>query len=284
MNFFQLIVPTFLLVKKNIVGIITFTAIFALAFLNFYKPFNVEIRYELNKIQILTYSSLIILLGVGVIVISRIVMYQLAKFRGITYGSLIIFMFCEVAGMALFFTFIGEYTLHDARDFLDVFKASARNTALVLLIPYTVTWLYYAWREKSEQLKMMSENNASEKISSDKMISFYDDKGTLRFSVVLADLLYLEASDNYVSIHYKSGGKIAKYMVRNTLKKLETDLVVYQILRCHRSYLINSKKVRLLRREKDGLFIELNTEQEIKLPVSKTYVSTVVESLSVVSD
>ena len=282
MNVLKLSVPPFLLVKRNIVGIISFTALFALAFLNFYHPFGVEKWYDLSRIEILTFSSLIILMGVGVIVISRIIMYQLSRFKKITYLALIIFLFSEVFGMSFFYTLIGKFTLYDSREFLDVLKASVKNTILVLLIPYSVTWLYYAWREKEEQLKRITENKASTTISSDKMISFYDEKGTLRFSVVIGDLLYLEASDNYVSIHYKSGDKVSKYMVRNTLKNIETQLEPFQILRCHRSFLINSKMVRLLRREKDGLFIELNTEQEIKLPVSKTYVSSVVESLSVI--
>lgn len=282
MNVLKLSVPPFLLVKRNIVGIITFTAIFALAFLNFYHPFGVEKWYNLTHIQILVFSSLIILMGVGVIVVSRIIMYQISRFREITYLALIIFLFSEVFGMSFFYALIGEYTLNDAREFTDVLKASAKNTILVLLIPYTVTWLYYAWRDKEEQLKKIVEDNSAASVSSEKMVSFYDEKGTLRFSVLMGDLLYLEASDNYVSIHYKSGEKVSKYMVRNTLKNLENQLGPFQILRCHRSFLVNSKMVRLLRREKEGLYIELITDQEIKLPVSKTYVSNVVESLSVI--
>ena len=47
------------------------------------------------------------------------------------------------------------------------------------------------------------------------MIPFRDEKGELRFSVKSKDVLYMEAADNYVSIHYIDRGKDASYMVRN---------------------------------------------------------------------
>lgn len=50
------------------------------------------------------------------------------------------------------------------------------------------------------------------------MIPFYDENGKLKLSIQLDDLLFLEASDNYVSINYIHNQKISKYMVRNTLK------------------------------------------------------------------
>ncbi len=111
-------------------------------------------------------------------------------------------------------------------------------------------------------------------------VPFYDEKGKLKLSVINEDILYIEASDNYVSVYYLMNNKVSKYMIRNTLKQLEIKLSKIGFIRCHRSYLVNFNKVKVLKREKEGLFLVLNIEGELVLPVSKTYVSPIIESFS----
>ena len=55
------------------------------------------------------------------------------------------------------------------------------------------------------------------------MIPFYDDKGILKFSVKKENLLYLESAENYVNICYLNKGKVSKYLLRDTLKKIEEN-------------------------------------------------------------
>ena len=41
--------------------------------------------------------------------------------------------------------------------------------------------------------------------------------------------------------------------------------------------MVNSRNVKLLRKAKDGLLLELDTEAQCEIPVSKTYLSAVSE-------
>ena len=52
------------------------------------------------------------------------------------------------------------------------------------------------------------------------------------------------------------------------------------IIRTHRSYMVNFDKVKLIRKEKDGLHFELDVEEKIDLPISKTYMTEVIKSFS----
>ena len=72
-------IPDYLTEKGNIIITIFLTAIFALIFINIYSPFNVNYWYEITDTQLFFYSSLIILTGVLVVVISRIIMYHYYK-------------------------------------------------------------------------------------------------------------------------------------------------------------------------------------------------------------
>ncbi len=112
------------------------------------------------------------------------------------------------------------------------------------------------------------------------MIPFYDDKGVLKFSVKMQDILYLESAENYVSICYLNKGKASKYLLRETLKKAEDSFSGTELVRCHRSYIVNFDKVKVIRRDKEGLMLELDSPSVIDIPVSKTYVASVMQTFS----
>jgi hypothetical protein len=274
-------IPEYLVQKDAIVRTTVFTGLFALAFINMYSPFGVDKWYHpQSKIQLFFYSSLIILMGMALIVIDRIILFKVSQKYTLNYFQYSVWIFLEILSLSIVYAVFAKYLLDDKRIFYDIFEVTIKNTSLVLLLPYTVLWLYLAYKEKTKQLEEISQSGKSNKHKTDRMVPFRDDKGKLKISIILDDILYLESSDNYVLIYYVSNNKISKYMIRNTLKNLEVKLLDQGFIRCHRSYLVNFVKVKLLKREKEGLFIELNSEPQLVLPVSKTYVSAMIESFS----
>jgi len=107
------------------------------------------------------------------------------------------------------------------------------------------------------------------------MIPLRDEKGVLRMSLLRSDILWIQGSDNYVTIWYQARSKVSRFMLRNTLRAMEDELKQEQVIRCHRSYLVNIEKVKLIRREKDGLMLELDTVPPSVIPVSRTYMQEV---------
>ena len=69
-------------------------------------------------------------------------------------------------------------------------------------------------------------------------------------------------------------------MLRNTLKNMEPMLEEHYMVRCHRSYIVNICKVKILRKEKEGLFLELDQEGIPDIPVSKTYAERIIQIFS----
>jgi DNA-binding LytR/AlgR family response regulator len=53
-----------------------------------------------------------------------------------------------------------------------------------------------------------------------------------------------------------------------------------EIVRCHRSYIVNFEKVKVIRKDKDGLKLEFDNPTMADIPVSKTYVNTVMQTFS----
>jgi hypothetical protein len=276
---FQKPIPSYLNEKQNIVRLILFTSLFALVFINLYSPFGADKWYKLTKLEFFTYSSLIILIGVLVVVISRIMMYNTCKKHTINFWQYLLWIFAEILSMSMSYALLEKFLLKDIRLFTDLVRNSLQNTALVLLLPYSILWLYFSWRDKKEQIERLADIHSFSSNTRD-MIPFYDDKGILKFSTKRENLLYLESAENYVNICYLNKGKVSKYLLRDTLKKIEENFSGTEIIRCHRSYMVNFEKVKVIRKEKDGLKLEFDNPSVSDIPVSKTYVSSVMLTFS----
>ena len=262
-------IPTYIYDKQHIVQLILWTAFFALVFINIYKPFSSSSWYNVSEFKFFVFSSLIILTGVLVVVLSRIVMFHWGKQHTISVGSYSIWILLEIFFMSLFYT-IYTLVLNPERDYMDVFESSTINTSLVLLLPYSVLHFYFSYKDKERRLQLLEEHQA-ETVARQSVFSFYDEKQELRLSVKRSELLYVESADNYVCIWYLSTGQLTKFLLRNSLKAMEENFADTNVLRCHRSYMVNFDQVKVIRREKEGIFLELGIERVPDIPISKTY-------------
>ncbi len=281
-------IPEYFTDKRNIVSFVLFTAIFALVFINIYAPFGVDSWLNVTDFQLFFYSSIVILIGMLVIALSRLLMYLLSRKKSIRYGEYALWIFGEILSMAFVYALIQRFFLQGQKDFMEILRNTVRITAFIILLPYVIYWLYLSFKEKYNLLEKMSiirpgnsENiNERQNAVTWSMIPFRDEKGILRFSVKQEDLLYLEAADNYVLIHYLDGDKQLKYMIRTTLKRIEQEFSAKNLVRCHRSFMINIDHVRTIRKEKEGLIINFESPVNITVPISKTYLDVFIRKLS----
>jgi hypothetical protein len=273
-------IPDYLYEKRNITRLIIFTALFALVFINIYQPFDCRNWFPVSELMFLVFSSLVILTGVLVVVVSRILMYYYARRKGLFFWQYALWIAGEIFAMAMFYTLFQSIILDDNRLFSDMLQQSVINTALVLMLPYSILWLYFALKDKSIKLANLTLGNNKEELQPLQMLNFLDEKKELRLSVRSDQVYWIEAADNYVKIHYLNKGKIGSYMIRNTLKNIENSFTKSSLIRCNRSTIVNFDQVKMLRREHTGIFLSLNHEQVADIPVSKTYAAKVLSRFS----
>lgn len=268
-------IPAYLYERSNINRLILFTAIFALLFINIFQPFNSRGWYpNITDFKYFFFSSLIILTGMLVVVVSRIIMLRFSKTHELLYWQFGLFILVEVLSMSLFYTLFAKFfpRIGTERDIYEVFLQSAKNTAWVLLLPYSILWLYFSWREKNIMLEKLAIEENKTEINKKPMIAFPDEKGEIKISIVLENLLYVDSADNYATIHYLNKSKLSHYLIRNSLKWMDENLTKNSsLVRCHRSYIVNLDKVKVLRKTKEGIFLEMDAINTPDIPVSKTY-------------
>jgi len=270
--------------KSNVIQLILLTASFALLFINIFQPFNSRNWYpEISEFKYFFFSSLIILTGMLVVVISRLIMLRYTRNRELYVWQFSLHVFGEVFFMSLFYTLFSRYfpRIGAERELLEIFVQSSKNTAWVLLLPYSALWLYFSWREKKNLLEKMTKSELEPVVARRNLITFTDEKGELKFSIDLSNLLYVESAENYATIYYIKKNKVSKYLIRNSLKWIEENLTQdTPLVRCYRSYIVNLDKVKVMRKTKDGIFLEMDALNAPDIPVSKTYYQRVMDKFS----
>ena len=111
--------------------------------------------------------------------------------------------------------------------------------------------------------------------TTNRIINFFDEKEELQLSLRVDHIYYIESAENYVNIYYKNKENTERFTLRSTLKKQQEKLEKYGFVRCHRSYLVNFANILLLRKDKDGPYLDFGVPNMPQSPVSKTYLDSV---------
>ena len=110
---------------------------------------------------------------------------------------------------------------------------------------------------------------------SSRIINFFDEKDELQLSLRLDHIYFLESAENYVNIYYRNKENTERFTLRSSLKKQQEKLEKYGFIRCHRSYLVNFDNILLLRKDKNGPYLDFGAPNLPQIPVSKTYLDAV---------
>lgn len=280
--------PRYINNKHNAVNTVVWTTVWAWLFIIVYQPFNslswVSAEHGINELRYVAVASLVVLIGMIVLAASRTIMYQYAKRYEVSYLDFGIWVALEIAIMSAFYAFAPIVTgLTDGYAFITLWGEALKYTAAILLIPYTILTLLFICLEQRQELIRagIREGNLRQNREEPGMYNFYDEKGELKLSIRPDTLYYIESADNYVLIHYTNAGKMQHFLLRNSMKSVEAMFRDKNLIRCHRSYIVNYSLVKVLKRAETGLVLDFDKEKVPNIPVSKTYSQKVMERLTI---
>lgn len=278
-------IPPFIYKKSNQVTMIIFVPIFALVFIYIYSPFDFD-RIDTSFLSWLNISRelavqlitiLMILVGMSVVAISRTFMGYHIRHRKepLSYVKYISWVALEILIMTIIFTIAALFT-DTHKDVVTLFRNSLVKTVFILLIPYVMCYIYFIWQERVAQLRYLRERISEDETAlQSAYVQIFDNKGEMRLSVRREHLLLIESADNYICVWYMNNHLPKKVLVRNTLKQIAEQLSSTHVQQCHRSFLVNLDLVKVMRREKEGMFIEFGIEGVPDVPISKTYADSI---------
>ena len=270
--------PSYLLGKYQLIGTVTFSVLFAIVFLNLYIPFSDTAWFGLGDSEAFENTVVFIFSSITILVLSRMLMYRAQGYREMTYLEYVVWCLLEILVVCSIYTkmTINIFQPIDA-TWLDVFRHSLPYCAIALCIPYFMTGMYFAIIDKNKTIRLLNYENVvtdetPKKESQLQKITLYDNSGSLRMSINLENLYYIESDDNYIKVWYtNSQGELQQYLLRCRLKTVEDSFKNSGLIRCNRKYIVNMNKVGTFRKESSGYILELINKAIAPIPVTKSY-------------
>lgn len=252
--------------------------LFAVIIVVFVQPVGVLDHTSNNgSLSPLAVLSLMAAGGYATVALSRLLLILVCRHKELTLFALAVWLFvelilCVAVTTLMAWSLSGGGSLSLAPLAGDVLLG---NVA-VFLVPNVISFQSFRLRELQSELVAIRRRITTDTqvAPSEQSINFYDKGGRLSFSTRFSNVLYIEAADNYANIHYVNEDKEDTFILHNSLKDLEREYSGMGLLRCHRGYMVNVLNVKLMRKEKGGLVLELASSSK-SIPVSKSYTSAV---------
>ena len=272
--------PGYLLGKYQLIGTVTFAVLFALVFLNLYIPFSETAWFALGDSVMFLKTIAFAVAAILLLILSRMLMYRSKKFFQLTYAGYVGWCLVEILCICVLYTALTANVIsYSEETAVQIFIRSLRSGIIALGLPYVISGMYFAIIDKNNTIRLMNYDNvvSDEPIRPEtQKITLFDNSGSLKMSLSPENLYYIESDDNYIKVWYTdSKGELKQYMLRCRLKTVEESFKGSGLVRCHRKYIVNIKKVKVLRKESEGYLLELDNEAIAPLTVTKTYTDTV---------
>ncbi len=273
--------PEYLRAKNQLIGTVTFAALFSIVFLLVSIPFSHNAWFQLGNSVFFLFTVLFAVTSLLIVIASKVVMYKTRGILPLTMAGYVAWNVCEVIFICLLYTILTiSITSQGWGAFIPIFFNSLVYGTISLAIPYIIAGMYCSIEDKKSTIRMMNYGSVvTDEVlppGGDKKINLYDNGGAMKLSVRSSSLLYMEADDNYIKVWYEdSGGDLRVYMLRCPLKTVEESFLGSSLMRCHRKYIVNLDKVKVLRRGRDGYELYLGNDSIDPIPVTKTYESNV---------
>jgi len=268
-------------VKKTFVYSISF-GLFIFLFLAVFQPFGLSNYHSETKIWELSgYGWVTALLLFFNTVLFSFLLPNWYTEKNWTVGKNIFFTVWVIFTIGLGNLLYSAYRNYVQLD-LDSFLFYQGVTVLVGALPVTISTFIVYNRKLNRSLKEASElnNNLSNPNNSPiETIEIPSKNKTENLTINLHHLLAIKAVENYVEILYLDEN-LKTVLLRNTMKNIELTLKRYAFIqKCHRSYLVNTEMIESFYGNAQGLKLSFKTSEDISIPVSRSYVEAIKNTL-----
>lgn len=249
---------------------VLYITIFSVIFMNIYTPFSTTAWFNLQDESLTMATIMFYILAVLFLLFSKSILHDISRKVSFSTFRLLLYYLTETAILALLytlFTTIPNQTVF-SNSITEIYFKSLACIGMILIIPYTICYLYGLSKGLSEQLNHTGSNNSE---NNSHLINIRDHKDKIKLSLLSDDIFYIVSEDNYIKIFYEQNNEIHSSMIRTSSKSIEEALSAHNIIRCHRSYMVNTNKIQFFNNDRNNLYVLLTNRKINPIPVSRTY-------------
>lgn len=253
--------------------LILITGIFAFVFTNVFEPFGIYNSLDKNDLEIFLEINIAITSVFVALILSQFIIRNLLKITSFTYLSIVFWFLFESILIGALWSLLTILIDGNNPLFFNLWITNIVECIFLIGLPYFATLTYLSFKEKTKTVIELQDSINEQKIDQNTVISFKESSNKEKLSIRLGDIFYIESDDNYIIVHFSINKQLEKMMLRNSIKKMEVELLPYGIIRCHRSYMVNPINISRKEKTTKGLNLFFKTFEQSVVPVSKTYIS-----------
>jgi len=274
-------VPKLMLQRRFLLQAVLFVSLFSMLFMVLYQPFSNTTWFGFNSLKQTGVTILFYLVAVPTLIASKLLLSGISTVHSITVKRFLEWHIAEFIIIATeYYIFTVCFKLGLSRELPQLLIRIPLCVALILAIPYTIVWFYAQYKAKKEELELFKVTHKRKTIESGhKLIQFRDSQGKHKMSLSEDSIFFIESQDNYVQIYYDLEGKLSSYLLRCSTQKIEEDLAGTSIVRCRRSFLVNTSKIVRYGKEHGHFSITLDNPSGKTITVTPAYYRTILTRL-----
>ena len=277
-------IPDYLRGRYQLLGTVTFAALFTVVFLLVSIPFSNNAWFRLGNSTFFGFTALFALLSLTILIISKVVMYRTRNILPMTYWGYAAWCIAEIILITVLYTvFTITIAQPEDQNGIAIFVHAFVYSFVCLGIPYIIAAMFFTIIDQNRTIRLMNmqdvvTEDTPEETATVQKFTLFDNNGVLKLSVSSANLYYVESDDNYIKVWYSDNrGELQTYMLRCRLKTVEESFAGSDLIRCHRKFIVNMGKVKVLQKVGATYEITLDNEAIAPIPVTKTYIGSVLE-------
>lgn len=274
-------VPKLFFQKKFLIESVAFVTLFSVLFMTVYQPFSVTAWFGFGSKRTVLITFLFYFVAVSTLFISKFLLLDFQRKHVMTAKVLIYWAAGEILSVAIeYWALTQTFGMSSTSTTLWLIIKILFCVALILVIPYTMIGFYAAYRSKKEELELFKINHKRENLSPEgRLVKLSDSSGKVKMSVDQRSIYYIESQDNYVQVYYELDGRLTSYLLRLSTQKMEEYLTDTSIVRCHRSYLVNTTKIVKFKKERGRAKITLAAPSHKELVVTPPHYGNILSCL-----
>lgn len=261
------------------ISLAVFCAVFSAVFLNLFEPFDLDSWTILKDYNSRFPILLFALAGLIFLLLSQIGLRRLLNVDAFNLGNFALWFVGEI----LLLSIINHFFFGDSKELVDEmifeFGLTLKYTFLVLLIPYGMILLYFSSRTTKEKEEERARNTEVQLPEQVKVLHLTSENEKELLSIKAKHLLFLKSESNYVAVFYLVEGQLKKQLLRSSLKKLAQEIKYPELIRVHRSYMVNISQLVSVSRNAKAYELILEKAEGYAIPVSPTYMEVFDEKL-----
>lgn len=275
-------VPKQMLQRRFLLHSVLFVSLFSMLFMAIYQPFSNTTWFGFSSWKQAGVTVLFYMVAVPTLIVSKLLLSGISNLHSITVKRFLMWHVAEFILIATeYYLFTVCFKLGLSRELPQLLIRIPSCVALILAIPYTIVWFYAQYKAKKEELELFKVTHKRETMeSAHRLIQFRDSQGKHKMSLSEDSIFYIESQDNYVQIFYDLEGKLSSYLLRCSTQKIEEDLEGTGIVRCRRSFLVNTAKIARYGKEHGHLTVTLDHPSGKTITVTPAYYRAVLTRLS----